>query len=253
MPVKAPAMELTVKRLSRLAGVSVRTLHFYDEIGLLRPARVGANGYRYYGQPALLRLQQILFYKELGLSLEEIAEVLDRPGFDVAAALEEHRRALHARLGRLHRLIATVDKTIAYLKGETVMDNKELFAAFSDEQQAEYEQVAEARWGENVRESARKWKAYSAAQKDQIKAEGEAVYRDLVALLDQPPAGAAAQAAIGRWHQHLRYFYEPTPEILRGLAGAYNDDPQFSAVFQKIDPRLAPFMRQALEVYLRRA
>src|SRR5690349_16977752 len=121
MSVKGTAMDLTVKRLSRLAGVSVRTLHFYDEIGLLRPARVGANGYRYYGQTALLRLQQILFYKELGLSLEEIAEVLDRPGFDVAAALLEHRRALEQRLGRLHRLIATVDQTIAYLKGDTVM------------------------------------------------------------------------------------------------------------------------------------
>src|SRR5438552_16696386 len=123
---KANAMDLTVKRLSKLAGVSVRTLHFYDEIGLLRPGRVGViNGYRYYGQAALLRLQQILYYKELGLSLEEIAEVLDQPGFDVATALEAHRRALEQRLGRLRRLIDTVDRTIAYLKGETTMDNKE--------------------------------------------------------------------------------------------------------------------------------
>src|SRR5579859_5875851 len=174
---KAITMDLTVKRLSKLAGVSVRTLHFYDEIGLLRPGRVGANGYRYYGQPALLRLQQILFYKELGLSLEEIAEVLDQPEFDVATALEDHRRALEQRLGRLRRLIDTVDRTIAYLKGDTNMDNQELFAAFSDEQQAEYEKEAEARWGQGVRDSARKWKAYSAAQKAQIKTEGEAVYR----------------------------------------------------------------------------
>src|SRR5664279_5068738 len=107
-------MDLTVKRLSKLAGVSVRTLHFYDQIGLLRPGRVGANGYRYYNQAALLRLQQILFYKELGLSLDEIAEVLDRPGFDVAAALADHRRALQERVGRLERLIETVDQTIAY-------------------------------------------------------------------------------------------------------------------------------------------
>src|SRR5438552_18719729 len=110
-------MDLTVKRLSKLAGVSVRTLHFYDEIGLLRPGRVGANGYRYYGQAALLRLQQILFYKELGLSLEEIADVLDQPGFDVAQALVAHRRALTERVGRLRRLIETVDQTTAYLKG----------------------------------------------------------------------------------------------------------------------------------------
>src|SRR5712692_2695251 len=118
-------MEHTVKQLSKLAGVSVRTLHFYDEIGLWRPGRVGANGYRYYADAALLRLQQILFYKELGLSLDEIADVLDQPEFDVARALEAHRRALHTRLGQLRRLITTVDRTIAYLKGETDMDAKE--------------------------------------------------------------------------------------------------------------------------------
>src|SRR5260370_18180221 len=169
MLTKATAMELTVKRLSKLAGVSGRTMPFYDEIGLLRPGRVGANGYRYYGQAALLRLQQILFYKELGLSLEGIAEVLDQPEFDVATALVAHRQALEQRLGRLRGLIATVDRTIAYLKGDTTMDAKEakeLFAAFSDEQQAEYEIEAEARWGaSNVRDSSRKWQAYSPAQK----------------------------------------------------------------------------------------
>jgi DNA-binding transcriptional MerR regulator len=114
-PLEQNTMEYTVKRLSKLAGVSVRTLHFYDEIGLLRPARVAANGYRYYGDAALLRLQQILFYKELGLSLDEIAEVLDQPEFDVARALEAHRRALQQRLSRLRRLMTTVDQTIAYL------------------------------------------------------------------------------------------------------------------------------------------
>jgi MerR family transcriptional regulator, thiopeptide resistance regulator len=242
-------MELTVKRLSKLAGVSVRTLHFYDEIGLLRPGRVGANGYRYYGQAALLRLQQIMFYKELGLSLEEIAEVLDQPGFDVATALEAHRRALEQRLGRLRRLIATVDRTLAYLKGDTTVDNQELFAAFSDEQQAEYEVEAEARWGQSVRDSSRKWKAYSAAQKAQIKAEGKTIYRDLLSQLDALPGSPAVQANIARWHQHLHYFFEPSTEVLRGLGALYNDDPQFNATFQKIDPKLAPFMRAAIEAY----
>jgi DNA-binding transcriptional MerR regulator len=242
-------MEYTVKQLSRLAGVSVRTLHFYDEVGLLRPGRVGANGYRYYGQAALLRLQQILFYKELGLSLDEIREVLDQPEFDVAQALEAHRRALHERLGRLRRLITTVDRTIAYLKGETDMDAKELFAAFSDEQQAEYEQQAEALWGESVRYSSRKWKAYTPAQKAQIKAEGQAIYQDLLDQLDQPPASPAVQANVARWHQHLRYFFEPSKEVLRALGHTYNDNPAFNATFQRLDPRLAPFLRAAIEVY----
>jgi len=245
----ANAMELTVKRLSKLAGVSVRTLHFYDEIGLLRPGRVGANGYRFYGQAALLRLQQILFYEELGLSLDEIAEVLDQPGFDVAQALAAHRRALQERVGRLQRLIGTVDQTIAYLKGETDMEPKALFTAFSDEQQAEYQKEAETRWGASVTESARKWQAYSAAQKKQIMAESQAIYADLISQIGQPPDSPAVQANIARWHQNLRHFYEPTQEILRGLAAGYNDDPQFNATFQKMHPQLAPFMRAAVAVY----
>ena len=242
-------MDVTVKQLSKLAGVSVRTLHFYDQVGLLRPARVAANGYRYYGQAALLRLQQILFYKELGLSLDEIAEALDQPQFDVARALEAHRRALHQRLGRLRQLITTVDRTIAFLKGDTNMDPKELFEGFSDEQQAEYEQQAEALWGESVRASSRKWKAYSPAQKARIKAEGQAVYQDLIAQIGQPPASPAVQANIARWHQHLRYFFDPPVEVLRGLGNTYNDNPDFNATFQRLDPKLAPFMRSAIGVY----
>lgn len=242
-------MELTVKRLSKLAGVSVRTLHFYDEIGLLRPARLGANGYRYYGQAALLRLQQILFYKELGLSLDEIADVLDQPDFDVAQALAAHRRALQERVARLRRLIETVDQTIAYLKGDTDMEPKALFTAFSDEQQAEYEKEAEARWGSGVADSSRKWKAYSAEQKQRIFAESQQIYTDLIAQIGQPPDSPAVQANIARWHQNLRHFYEPSTDVLRGLGSLYNDDPQFNATFRKMHPQLAAFMRAGIEAY----
>ncbi len=242
-------MNYTVSQLAKLAGVSVRTLHHYDEVGLLRPSRVGANGYRYYDEPAVLRLQQILLYKELELSLDEIRDLLDRPDFDVLRALEDHRQALQHRLGRLRRLMLTVDKTIARVKGETNMDDKELFA-FSEEQQAKYEQEAEALWGESVRASSRKWKGYSAEKKKQIFAEGEAVYLDLIERLDDVPASPAVQAIIGRWAQHMRYFYEPTPEIMQGLGQAYVEHPGFRAFFDKMHPRLAEFMREAIEVYV---
>ena len=242
-------MNYTVSQLARLAGVSVRTLHHYDEISLLRPSRVGANGYRYYDEPAVMRLQQILLYKELELSLDEIRDLLDRPDFDVLSALENHRRALQQRLGRLRRLMLTVDKTIAHVKGEKTMEDKELFA-FSDEQQAQYEQEAEALWGENVRASSRKWKAYSPEKKKQIFAEGEAVYLDLIERLDDAPDSPAVQAIIGRWAQHMRYFYEPTPEIMQGLGQAYVEHPGFRAFFDKMHPRLAEFMREAIEVYV---
>jgi len=242
-------VEYTVKQLSSLAGVSVRTLHFYDEIGLLAPTRVGDNGYRYYGEPAVLRLQQILLYKELGLSLDAIADVIDQPDFEVVRALEAHRQALTRRLSRLRRLMATVDRTLAHHQGATTMDTKELFTGFSDEEQAKFEQEAEALWGKSVRESSRKWKATSPARKAEILAEGQAVYQDLLALLDEPPASPAAQATIARWHQHLRHFFEPSVDALRGLARGYNEDSRFRATFDRMDPALAPFMREAIDAY----
>src|SRR5512146_2001246 len=115
----------TVKQLSRLAGVTPRTLHHYDAIGLLKPSRVGQNGYRYYGPEALLRLQQILFYRELDMPLEDIKRLMARRGFDELKALEGHRDALSQRLARLNRLIQTVDKTILHLKGKAAMDDRD--------------------------------------------------------------------------------------------------------------------------------
>ena len=243
-------MNYTVRQLAQLSGVSVRTLHYYDEIGLLRPSRVGANGYRYYDEPAVMRLQQILLYKELELSLDEIRDLLDQPDFDVLRALEDHRRALQQRLGRLRRLLLTVDQTIAHVKGERTMEDKELFA-FSEEQQAKYEQEAEALWGETVRASSRQWKRYSPEKKKQIFAEGEAVYLDMIERLNagDEPGSPAAQAVVERWAQHMRYFYEPTLEIMRGLGGAYVEHPGFRAFFDKMHPRLAEFMRDAIEAY----
>src|ERR1051325_7025868 len=129
----------TVKQLSKLAGVTPRTLHHYDAIGLLKPSRVGDNGYRYYGEESLLRLQQILFYRELGIPLEDIKNIMGRRDFDVMGALLSHKEALKKQVTRLNRLINTVDNTILYLKGNKEMSNKQLFEAFSDEQQAEYE------------------------------------------------------------------------------------------------------------------
>ncbi len=251
-PAGGTIVEYAVRELANLAGVSVRTLHFYDEIGLLPPTRVGDNGYRYYGEPAVLRLQQILLYKELGLSLEAIGGMLDRPDFEVVQALESHRLALTRRSSRLHRLMETVDRTIAHLKGEAAMNTMDLFAGFSDEEQAKYEQEAEALWGESVRESSRKWKATPPARKAEIMAEGQAVYQDLIAQLDQPPASSAVQATIARWHKHLRHFFEPSVEALRGLGRAYEEDARFRATFDRMDPALAPFVRQAIDLYCER-
>src|SRR5690606_28279705 len=123
----------TVKQLARLSGVSVRTLHYHDEIGLLKPAFVGENRYRYYGRAELLRLQDILFHRELGVPLSAMADLLAQTGADRVAALEAHRAALLARLERSRRLVRTIDRTIAEIRGEEPMKDSDLYRGFSPE------------------------------------------------------------------------------------------------------------------------
>lgn len=124
-------MAYTVKRVAAMSGVSVRTLHFYDETGLLKPAYVGANGYRFYEEPQLLMLQQILFYRELGFELKQIKQIVGRADFEKVAALQSHRKVLQKDLARTRRLIETIDKTIQHLKGIKKMKGEQMFVGFS--------------------------------------------------------------------------------------------------------------------------
>ena len=243
----------TVKQLSKLAGITPRTLHYYDEIGLLKPSRVGDNGYRYYGDEALLRLQQILLYRELDMPLEDIKKIMGRRSFDVLTALESHREQLTKRIGQMERLIATVDDTILYMKGKKEMSEKQLFEPFSEEQQAEYQKEAEQMYDpEVVKASNRKWKSYTTADKQRIGEEGNAVYRDLLAAMPKGAASPEVQACVERWRRHMDYFWTPSPEQLVGLAHLYNDDPRFKANYDKVDPRLAEFMLEAVTIYVDR-
>src|SRR5690349_10522734 len=167
----------TVKQLSRMAGVTPRTLHHYDYIGLLKPSRVGDNGYRYYGEDALLRLQQILFYREMDMPLDDIRKIMGRRDFDVQKALESHKESLSKQIERLNRLLGTVDNTINHLKGRKIMNDNKFFEGFSEEEQEKYSLEAEQLYdAESVRESNRKWKSYPAAKKEAIMAEGSVIY-----------------------------------------------------------------------------
>ena len=124
-------MAYTVKQVAEMSGVSVRTLHFYDEVKLLEPAHVGQNGYRFYEEPQLLTLQQILFYRELGFELRQIRELLGRPDFQRVDALRSHREALEERLARTRRLLETIDHTVDHLKGRKPMQGEQIFAGFT--------------------------------------------------------------------------------------------------------------------------
>ncbi len=176
-------MDYTVKQLSRLAGVSTRTLRYYDQIGLLCPTRNPGNGYRVYDTQALLLLQQILFFKELDFSLEDIQEIVTSPNFNVLDALEAHRKNLLQQVKRFNHLVETVDKTIMHLKGEKSMSEGEYYAGFSEEQEKRYTAEARERYDpQMVDESVNLWKSYSKEKKNQILEEGKANTRALAGL-----------------------------------------------------------------------
>jgi DNA-binding transcriptional MerR regulator len=243
----------TVKKLSRLAGITPRTLHYYDEIGLLKPTRVGDNGYRYYGDEALLRLQQILFFRQLDMPLVSIQSIMGRHDFDVVSALESHKQELRKRIVQMERLVTTVDNTILHLKGKKDMSPKQLFEAFSEEQQAEYEKEAMRMYDPAiVKASNKKWKSYSSAEKQRIADEGNAVYQGFLQAMPKGAASAEARACVEAWRKHMDYFWTPNEEQLLGLANGYNDDPRFKANFDKIDPNLAAFVREAVKAYLKK-
>ena len=245
-------MAYTVKQLAEIAGISVRTLHYYDEIDLLKPSWQAENGYRYYDDDAVMRLQQILFYRELELKLSEIKTILDEPEFDILTALHAHRDELKVKIERLQGLIKTVDHTILHSIGEIKMSKKQLFSGFTQEEEKRYEVEARQRWGDQeVDTSYQRWNSYTSEQKDTIKSEGDAIYLDLASAIEaeKTHTSSEVQAMIGRWHQHLRYFYEPSVARLQGLGQMYVDSPEFADRFRELNPDLPEFMRDAINHY----
>lgn len=244
----------TVRQVARLAGISVRTLHHYDQIGLLRPAMRTDAGYRLYGEADLLRLQQILFYRELDFPLAEIRAILDRPGFDQVEALRSHRRMLTERADRLARLLCTVDRTIAKLTGEDTMPltDEDIYEGFTPEERARlkgYEAEAAERWGELAAESGRRLRQMTRAQWQAIQQEGGAISQRMAELMGRPVDDADVQAAIARQHAWIENFYPCSAEIFRGLGQMYVDDPRFAVNYERVKPGLAAFMRDAMIYY----
>ena len=241
---------LRVKELADVAKISVRTLHYYDQIGLLKPSRNSENGYRYYDDAAVLRLQQIRFYSDLGLSLKNIALILDDADFDTELALEKHKIRLEQKLSQIQTLMQTIDHTLLYMKGQKNMTSQDLFAGFDQAKQKEYEKEVKKRWGDKyLKESKRRWKSYSEQKQKEIIAEQKEIYASLVPHIGQDPDSAQVQAIIAGWHENIRYFYEPSLATLRGLAQLYTDDPSFRETFTRLDADLPEFLRQAIEHY----
>ncbi len=244
----------TVNQLARLAGVSRRTLHYYDQIGLLKPDATGDNRYRYYGEPALLRLQQIRFYRELDFSLEQIRTALAQPDFDLLRALEGHRQALLGRVEQTKSLIDTVEKTMQHLRGEIKMGDKDFYTGFDEEQQQRYAEEAAQRWGEEqVAESTRRWKAYTPAQKNAILAENNQITQAIADNMELGFDSPEVQYWVERWHQAINtHFYPCSLETFEALGHGYVSDPRFTATYEKVRTGLARFMEQAMVYYCRK-
>ncbi len=250
----------TVKQVARLSGVSVRTLHHYDEVGLLKPACVGANGYRYYGRDELLRLQQILFHRELGFSLEEIGRVLGAADFDRTAALKAHRAKLAADVARYRRLIRTIDDTLAALEGETTMDDKAMYEGFDPETQARHEAWLVDHLGPKVQDhidhAKAAMKGWPKADFARQAAEIEAIEADYAAAMAQGlPADSAAVAAIAR-RQHAwvgrSWNRPPSAQAFTGLTRIFAENPDFRARYEGRAAGLTDYIVAAMQAFAAR-
>lgn len=241
----------TVSDVARLAHVSVRALHHYDDIGLLTPARRSPAGYRLYVEADLRRLHEILLFRELGVTLEAIHQLLDAPDAERASALRQHRAQLDERLRQAHAVIRAVDVAIDALERGTTMDRDKVFEGFGDFDHAQYAEEAEQRWGDTAafRESQKRAKKYSKEDWARIKEEGEAVMTSFAELLraGAKPTDTAVLEAAERHRQHItRWFYPCDYTMHAGLADMFVADSRFGDYFEKRGEGLTGFVAAAI-------
>ena len=247
----------TVKQLARLSGVSVRTLHHYDEIGLLKPAFTGENRYRYYGREELLRLQDILFHRELGVPLAVIGRLLAGETRDRLSILTEHRAVLAERVARSRQLLGTIDRTIAELKGDGPMTDKELYRGFSHQQQMEHEEWLVDRFGGAMRvaidESRAKFGKLSEEEQQDMLAEGGTIEMALVECFNgaAEPDTAEVAALLDRHRAWISRMWgkESSPLGYAGLADLYLTHPGFRERFDGHAAGFTEWLSSAMKLY----
>ncbi len=248
-------MEYTVQKLGQLAGISTRTLRYYDEIGILKPARINSSGYRIYGQEEVDRLQQIMFYKELGVSLEVIKEIITSPSYDEAKALKEHREQLFDKRRQLDVLITNVEKTIASMEGRIIMTDKEKFEGFKqqliDDNETKYGKEIRAKYGNNVvNRSNEKLKNMTKEEYEKVTRLADDVLSTLFeAFANGDPSSDIAQETAELHEKWLTYYWsEYSKEAHADLAQMYVDDERFKAYYEK-QPGMTEFLRDAIHIY----
>ena len=236
---------MKVKEVSQLTGVSIRTLHHYDDIGLLVPDDLTEAGYRIYSEENLAILQQILFFRELGFSLKKIKELLSSPSFDRQEAFDMQRDMLLAKRQQLDEMMATIERTIRHEKGEIMMTNEEKFQGF-DFSKNPYEQEARDRWGDKAVDESNKKVAQFGPE---IGEEMNRIYFSLAEISHLDPASKEAQKRIEEWYTFLNKMGNYSLAAFAGLGEMYVADERFTKNIDQFGEGLAEFMRDAMKVF----
>lgn len=248
-------MAYTVKELAKISGVSVRTLHWYDEIGLLKPFSKGTNNYRYYEEQQLLRLQQILFFKELGFALNDIQKLLSQNDFDNIKVLNAHRKILENEIVLKNNLISTIDKTIQHLKGKHAMKDEELYYGFDIKRQKEYEQYLVKEYGtkaeDRLKQSHKRTAKWDKDEWDDVKDTGDRIHKELTNAINSnlAPESEEVQKIIQLHYELQNRFYDLTQEVYIGLADLYAQHPDFKKFFDVYHPKMIEYIGKAMRYY----
>lgn len=251
-------MAYTVKQLSTLSGVTVRTLHFYEEQGLLKPAYYGTNGYRYYEEKELLQLQQVLFFKELGFSLKQISKVIGRSDFDQLAALYSHKKALSHEWEKIGLLLKTVDKTIKHIQGKKKIKDKEIFDGFNitlvkakkGQSYSEAEKLVIQSVKNPTKNSGdieKRGKAYY----DNITKTAHGIFKELTHWIEKGfnPAADEVQNVIMKHHAFMGQTHDAKKEVYEAMAQLYTEHPAFRKQLDSFHADLANFMAEGMRFF----
>lgn len=242
--------EMTISEMAKLARISVRTLHYYDEIGLLKPSEINSEtGYRLYDEESIVKLQQILFYKELDFSLKEIKVMMEADDYDINWALESQKNLLKLKRQRLDRLINLLTKQ---LEGEITMDFKEFDMKDIEVAKEKYAEEVKTRWGQSdaYKESQEKTAKYSKEDWAKISQEMDDLLKAFSEKVDCEASDPAVQGLVKKWQAFITsYYYECSDDILAGLGQMYGADERFIQNMDKFKMGTAMLISQAIEVY----
>ena len=240
---------MRISEVAKLTGITVRTLHYYDEIGLLKPSEITEAGYRLYSREDLEILQQILFFRELDFPLSQIKEIMNNPNYDKEEALKKQKELLIQQRQRIEGLIKLIEKRI---EGDNNMSFKEFDMNEIEENKKKYAKEVKERWGTSkaYEESEKKTSSYNKEKWGDINQETREIFKGFAELRNSDPGSEEVQELVRRWQKYITdNFYTCTNEILSGLGLMYVEDERFKENLDKNGEGTAKLMEEAIKIY----